>query len=221
MMAIPLGFLVVGIAIFAMADCAWGEDDPKVILSEFEKAWPDDRTPWRTAGDESWKAYALSMRRLVALGDRAVPALLDGLSSDRFQVRAFSARVLGFLGSEKAVPKLVALLDDKRPEVALLAADALGQIRTPDALKALEAAKAKHTKGDVLLHIGRALERQVALEEDVREQILKISSDNIGTAKVGAPAPDFALKDSAGKEWTLSSFKDKQMVVLVFNYGDG
>lgn len=221
MMAFPLGILVVCTAVFVMADCAWGADDPKVILSEFEKAWPDDRTPWRTVDDDSWKAYALSMRRLIAIGDRAVPALLDGLASDSFQVRAFCARVLGFLGSDTAVPKLVTLLDDKRPEVALLAADALGQIRTPDALKALEAAKAKHTKGDVLLHLVRAWDRPVALEEDVREQILRISSENIGTAKEGAPAPDFALKDSAGNEWTLSSFKDKQMVVLVFNYGDG
>lgn len=221
MMAIPLGILVVGIAVFAMADCAWSADDPKVILSEFEKAWPDDRTPWRIVDDDSWKAYALNMRHLIALGDRAVPSLLDGLASDSFQVRSFCARVLGYLKSDKAVPKLVALLDDKRPEVALLAADALGQIHTPDAMMALEEAKAKHTKGDVLLHIGRALERQVALEEDVREQILRISSDNIGTAKVGVTAPDFTLKDSAGKEWSLSSFKDKQVVVLVFNYGDG
>ena len=220
-MAIPIGILVVGIAIFAMADCALSADDPGSILAEFEKAWPDDRTPWRTVDDDSWKAYALNMRRLIALGDRAVPSLLDGMDSDSFQVRAFCARVLGFLKADNAVPKLVALLDDKCPEVALPAADALGQIRTPDAIKALEAAKARHTKGDVLLHIVRALDRPAALEEDVREQILRISSDNVNTAKEGAPAPDFALKDSAGKEWSLSSFKDKQVVVLVFNYGDG
>lgn len=33
---------------------------------------------------------------------------------------------------------------------------------------------------------------------------------------LGQAAPDFKLKDAAGKEVTLSSFKDRQPVVLVF-----
>ena len=34
--------------------------------------------------------------------------------------------------------------------------------------------------------------------------------------KVGDPAPDFALRDTAGKEVKLSDFKGKKSVVLAF-----
>lgn len=34
--------------------------------------------------------------------------------------------------------------------------------------------------------------------------------------KVGQPAPDFTLRDTAGKEVKLSDFRDKKSVVLAF-----
>jgi peroxiredoxin len=36
-----------------------------------------------------------------------------------------------------------------------------------------------------------------------------------------APPPDFALKDTEGKEFRLSDFNGKSPVVLVFNRGFG
>ena len=36
------------------------------------------------------------------------------------------------------------------------------------------------------------------------------------TIEVGAEAPDFTLKDQAGNDVTLSAFRGKQNVVLVF-----
>ncbi len=192
------------------------------ILNEFAKDWPDDRTPYRTAEDTTtWKTYALSMRRLVAMGDDAVPGLIEGCDHSSFQVRALCARVLGFLKAGDAIPKLIELLDDKRPQVALLAADALGQIRDPAGLEALRTARGRLTNGDVLLHVNKALERKVPLEDDVRQQILKIDPDSIDSAKLGRPAPDFTLQDATGKAWTLSDFRGKKSVVLVFIYGDG
>jgi peroxiredoxin (alkyl hydroperoxide reductase subunit C) len=38
-------------------------------------------------------------------------------------------------------------------------------------------------------------------------------------AQLNKPAPDFTLSDFDGQEFTLSSFKDKKNVVLVFNRG--
>ncbi|HWS54364.1 MAG TPA: peroxiredoxin [Pyrinomonadaceae bacterium] len=40
------------------------------------------------------------------------------------------------------------------------------------------------------------------------------------TAEVGAPAPDFTLKDGGGREWRLSDQRGK-VVVLLFYPGDG
>ena len=45
------------------------------------------------------------------------------------------------------------------------------------------------------------------------------SSAVLGTAEVGKPAPDFALKDLDGKEVKLSSFKGKTVVLEWFNPG--
>ena len=56
------------------------------LLQQFAQDWPDDRTPYRTEGDTSWIAYALTMKRLVAQGDAAVPALLTGCNDPQAQV---------------------------------------------------------------------------------------------------------------------------------------
>jgi len=191
------------------------------LLDQFAKDWPDDRTMYRTEGDTSWTSYALTLSRLVALGDEAVPGLIAASSSPSVQVRAMCARTLGFLNSKTAVPSLIELLEDKNPAVALLAADSLGQIQDPAGLEALRAARKKQTKGDVLLHISKALERNVPLEDGVREQVIQITPETIDSAEVGQLAPEFTLQDATGKKWQLKDFRGKKSVLLVFIYGDG
>lgn len=197
------------------------DGSPESVLAAFSRAWPEGRTPYRTEGDASWVAYAGALRRLVGLGDKAVPALVAGCADGNFQVRALCARTLGFLGAKPATAALIKLLDDPQAPVAILAADALGQIQEPVGLKALEEARSRLKNGDVLLHVSKALERKVPVESDLREQILKIDPRLVNSAQLGRAAPDFTLKDSIGTDWALSSFKGKKSVVLVFIYGDG
>ncbi len=206
----------------AQEDTEASEPDVAAVLREFSSGWPADRTPYRTEEDtDSWQTYALSMKRLVAMGDKALPGMIEGCDDANLQVRALSARVLGYLQAEASVPKLIELLNDKSAPVALLAADALGQIQDPRGLKALRSARNSEKRGDVLLHINKSLDRQVPLEDGVVEQILKIDSDLIDSAKVGQAAPDFTLQDADGKSWTLSDLRGSKTVVLVFIYGDG
>ncbi len=206
----------------AQEDTGASEQDVAAVLREFSSEWPEDRTPYRTEEDtESWKTYALSMKRLVAIGDKAVPGLIEGCGDASFQVRALSARVLGYLQARASVPKLIELLSDKSAPVALLAADSLGQIQDPRGLKALRSARNSEKRGDVLLHINKSLDRQVSLEDGVVEQILQIDSQSIDSAKIGQAAPDFTLQDADGKSWTLSDLRGRKPVVLVFMYGDG
>ncbi len=197
-------------------------ETPAAVLAEFSRAWPDERTPYRTDEDTtSWKSYVLALKQLVGMGERAVPALIEACDDASFQVRALSARALGFLQAQQAVAKLIELLGDSQPPVALLAADALGQIQDPAGLKALEAARRTLRNGDVLLHVNKALQRRVPLESDVREQIMRIDAASIDTARVGQAAPDFTLKDAWGEPWSLADFRGEKAVVLIFIYGDG
>jgi len=199
-----------------------GTEESKGVLRAFGNDWPEDRVPYRVEEDtESWKAYALALKQLVAMGEKAVPGLIEGCDDTNFQIRALSARVLGYLQAKASVPKLIELLSDKKAQVALAAADSLGQIQDPKGLEALRSARDSETRGDVLLHINKSLDRKVPLEDGVLEQILKIDRESIDSAKVGLSAPDFTLQDTEGKTWTLSDQRGKKSVVLVFIYGDG
>ena len=110
------------------------------LLERFSVAWPADRAGYRTKGDESWKAYARTLRDVVMPGKAAIPACRKGLTHANRQVRALAARALGFLKAEEAVPDLARVLaSDSWATARLLAADALGQIRTEEALAHLSA----------------------------------------------------------------------------------
>ena len=46
-----------------------------------------------------------------------------------------------------------------------------------------------------------------------------LSATDLDRIKIGQPAPDFTLEDSDGKAISLSDFRDKKSVVLVFYRG--
>jgi cytochrome oxidase Cu insertion factor (SCO1/SenC/PrrC family) len=46
-----------------------------------------------------------------------------------------------------------------------------------------------------------------------------LAPTDLNRIKVGQPAPDFSLEDASGKTITLSEFRDKKNVVLVFYRG--
>lgn len=199
-----------------------GSHDVAAVLRDFSKNWPEDRTPYRTEEDTaSWKNYAFAMKKLVAMGEHGVLGLLEGCNDASGQVRALSARVLGYLEAKAAVPKLTELLNDQNATVALLAADSLGQIHDARSLDALRSARRTEQRGDVLLHINKSLDRTNSLEDGVVEQILKIDRQTVDSAEPGKLAPEFTLGDADGEQWTLSDYRGKKSVVLVFIYGDG
>jgi HEAT repeat protein len=75
---------------------------------------------------------------LVQFGRRAVPYLLDGLNHPNEDVRKFVADILGLTGDGQAVEDLCkTALEDGEPNVVAASIEALGKIRSPQALPAL------------------------------------------------------------------------------------
>src|SRR5262249_55211771 len=81
------------------------------------------------------------LEELVAIGDEAVPALLEGLTfpSGFSEKRALVCRALGQIGNADAAPFLAAALRDPVPEVAEWACLALEQVRDPQVLAQVRA----------------------------------------------------------------------------------
>ena len=74
---------------------------------------------------------------------------------------------------------------------------------------------------DVLKHINYAkLRGATGVEKSVTASLAKMPAESIDSAKVGQPAPEFTLNSVDGTEFSLSQFKGKQPVVLIFIYGD-
>jgi HEAT repeat protein len=91
---------------------------------------------------------------LVALEELAVPSLIETLQNSRSkQVRWEAAKALGAICDIRSIPTLVKALEDKDPDVAWLAAEALkrlGKAAWPPILHAL----VEHGADSVLLRRG-------------------------------------------------------------------
>ncbi|GAB4476075.1 MAG: hypothetical protein Kow00124_17770 [Anaerolineae bacterium] len=82
--------------------------------------------------------YIYSMAALAAIGEPAVEALIDALSSPNTRVRLGAANALGEIGDIRAVGPLIRLLNDRSGHVRREAAKSLRRIGTPHALAAAE-----------------------------------------------------------------------------------
>ena len=71
---------------------------------------------------ERFDAY----QALIALGDKALPAIRVGLRSPEWEVRRWSAMCLDQVADEEALVDLIPLLRDPRSEVRLWAVHSLG-----------------------------------------------------------------------------------------------
>jgi HEAT repeat protein len=75
-------------------------------------------------GDETMRCQH-ARRALVAMGERAVGALTEALSSKKYWVRWEAAKALGQIGSPNAVQALIRALEDDESDVRWLAAEGL------------------------------------------------------------------------------------------------
>jgi hypothetical protein len=74
--------------------------------------------------------------------------------------------------------------------------------------------------------VGIRFEMRFALTRDdkpdpkaIRKALSSYDVNRMDSARLGKAAPDFALADTAAKDWRLSGFREKKSVVLVFLAG--
>ena len=71
-------------------------------------------------------------------------------------------------------------------------------------------------EGVDLVALGEVLGRPVALDRDERVVSFGAETRAHGAALAGGDAPDFTLPDLTGKEYSLSSFKGKKVLLIAY-----
>ena len=203
--------------------------DAEQLLADFSKAWDDSK--WekdfrgsnhiRETGESGWKVRAKTLKQLVAGGEASIPALEKSLTDGNAPTRILAAQAIGYLAPSANIDKLTEIFkNDDEPAVRLYIADAIGMSGRGKDVD-WDALSKNEKNRDVKMHINYAKSRgATGVEKSVTASLAKMPDAQIDSAKVGEPAPDFTLNSVDGTEFSLSQFKGKQPVVLIFIYGD-
>lgn len=174
--------------------------------------------------DEGWKVRMLAVRDLARLGREGILYLQALLKDTNPHVRQVSALVLGAFPADSSADALQAVLrEDEDSVVRSQAAVSLGRIGSKASLALLKDRNENDTSRDVRHQCELAAYRVEKGErpvEDLAAAFAGLDESRFETVRVGKPAPDFALRDTNGKEWRLSNFKGKQPVVLIWIFAD-
>lgn len=144
--------------------------------------------------------------------------LREGLHDSNRFVRSFSVSALGVLGDRASEGAIAKLVEDPGtdPMVGSTAVQALGWLKS--GLESVRSARAtSRTLSRRLLDVA---EREIQDSVDHAAPILEayrlgLRAEEVGSARVGAPAPDFSATDTEGRAFRLSDAVRQHRVVLV------
>jgi hypothetical protein len=204
---------------------------PRQWLDHFSRHWQEG--DWKQKGrfspagymrpleDDGWQARMRAMQGCAKYPDSSIPVLLTKLRTGDAPERILAAQALGYLGSGvPSEPLVAALKSDANPAVRLYLVDTLGMIGKTTDVDWKEFVNGESNR-DVKRHVSYLQQRAgKPLDPRVVDQLKQWDSRHINTAKIGRPAPDFALSSAQGDSVQLSDFRGKKNVVLVFIYGD-
>ncbi len=174
--------------------------------------------------DTDWKIRLLAVRDLVRAGKGHAGDIAAGLIDNSPYVRQVSAMALGIFGDKSIVSQLEDVVrNDDNPIVRSQAVTALGQIVSKSSLgllrERLENDPAPDVRHQCELSIDQ-IEKGMGVTEKNRQAWIGLDESSFETVRTGMTAPDFILKDTEGKEWQLSSFREKEWVVLIWVFAD-
>lgn len=171
-----------------------------------------------------WKVRLLAVRDLVRAGEDAVPRIAQGLSDPNVQVRYVCAVALGVLKAAAASDDLERVVREDADALARSqAVVALGQIESADSLDLLREHLEKDPSRDVRHQCELAIDqiqKKMGATDELRAAFRMLDPATFETVRIGTPAPDFTLPDTAGQAWRLGHFKGKNWVVLVWVFAD-
>lgn len=191
------------------------------IFLAFQRDWGQPTGDDRALAPGAWKARMTALCGLAKLGPTAIPLLRDALDDQDDEVRDLAAQASGYFGDRSMLDRLKQTIrEDPSAAVRVYASIALGSIAgdlPPDLAR------------DILRHDPHMMVRarlELALsrgapcgETTTRDRLAQYDLTQMGTAHVGAAAPDFTLSDLNGKPCRLSDFRGEKSVALVFVYG--
>ncbi len=196
-------------------------NNPEEALAIFRESWQPKKGYMRPLNDEGWQARMRSLTELMKTGKDSLPILVKALDDPEPHVRAFAAQALSFIAKPGKTKLDQVLAKDKDAITRLYVADALGTAGGLKSTPLYQKIIKNDPNRDVKAHMSFALERKGRkLDKTIQKTLRDYPLKRIATAKVGKKAPDFTLVDTAGKKFTLSDFRGKKRVVLIFIYGD-
>lgn len=193
-------------------------DDPAGLIEAYAKLDLDSKAR-RERPEVSFDSISRTRTeieyRLILAGPQAVQPLTEALKHQNRHVRAMAVEVLGVIGDPSVTPAVAEMAKDPDAVVRMNAIQTLGWLKAPaDTIKQAE----KEATAWVRYLAERALE-QAAAGDDLRTSFSPLQQDELGSAEVGKPAPDFTLPTLDGTPWKLSDHF-KGTVVLMFQLAD-
>jgi len=174
--------------------------------------------------DTDWKVRLLAVRDLIHAGKTNVEEILPGLEHSSLFVRHVTAKALGILKATRATPALEkAAENDPVAVVRSQAVIALGQMEAQQSLTLLQKIVIEDPSKDVRHQCELAIyqiENKMGVTYKNLNAWLELDETTFETVQPGDGTPDFVLEDTEGKPWLLSSFRNKNWVVLIWVFAD-
>jgi HEAT repeats/AhpC/TSA family len=209
----PLLSIIVALIVLLLAPSSFAEDQEKFVrdtLARFE------------VGDPGWKIRMESLVKLARVGPEAVPVLVDALHGGSPSVREFAAQTLAIFADPSTKPALMSALNDSEPGVRVNAIKALTMFGPLELTDAQQQRLEENSHWMLRHYIDIAIARDDRPDpEAIRRALVDYDLAQVDTAQVGHMAPDFSLKDDAGKTHRLNELSGQKLVVLEFHPGDG
>jgi len=211
---IALGLMLPGLLVLSPP----GRTEPPAPLDSYRNL---KHRPTMDNFNKGWKERVLVEFEII--NSASLGALRAGLKDRDPFVRSIAARALGIRG-DKASAEALAELVKADPEymVRARAVESLGLLKMkPEAIEL-----AKKDPNDGVQWVARMAAGQIQSKTDYGALVRKayaagIKRDDLGVARVGQVAPDFAALTSDGKPFKLSTVLGKKPIVVYFAAFDG
>jgi HEAT repeat protein len=220
-----VGLLIFSVAIVLSAGCSINHEaknstradstEVRAALAKFEKDCPPPTSG--TSNRRNWQTRMECLVTFAKAGSAAVPILIDTLENGAPYARSFAAQALGLIGDPRARPALIKAMDHTNGFVRYHCIRALGRIggleATPKYGDIAENDDGVMTQFEMTFALKRDDEPKL---EEIRRALAGYDLKRMDSARLGKPAPEFALTDAYGNPWALSQFRGKKSVLLTF-----